>query len=80
MLKDLLFGCLLLGGVALAGIRVSLDLAEAIGSLTPCQAGYRGAVPGSCTRPLATPALAASARIERSLTARAAIEKTCRGI
>jgi len=55
MLKDILFGSFLLGSVGFAAVDFTQELGAAMAVITPCQDGYRGAVPGSCTRPLAPP-------------------------
>jgi hypothetical protein len=52
MIKDVLRCVALVIAVLTAGVTATRGVAFALGAMQPCQQGYRGATPGSCTRPL----------------------------
>jgi hypothetical protein len=51
MIKDVLRCLGLVVAVLAAGVTATRGVALALGAMDPCQDGYRGAAPGSCTRP-----------------------------
>ena len=61
MIKDILLFVALLVGLGTSAVTTARTLTYALGAIDPCQHGYRGAQPGSCTRPLtACPSLGTS--------------------